>query len=149
MTSLPHDLSPELLAELEEKGAKHLPTVELLQLKQTKMLASFVHGNVPRHRWEQLIACEGRGCPNRTCSSACWYGERVTFLTLAAQAHDLLSQTGMPLWFVTIVDPRYEVSAGKLGALSLDAMQRGLRRRLKPIERAYGPSMFSAPLKSA
>ncbi|TXN29131.1 hypothetical protein [Methylobacterium sp. WL19] len=139
MTSLPYVVTPELLAELEEKGARYLPTLELMQKEQTSMLASFQHGNVPRRRWERLVACEGRGCPNRTCSSACWFGERAAYLSLVAQAHDLLEQTGLPLWFVTVIDPRYRVSAGELRAMALDGMKQGLSRRFKHIEAAYGP----------
>ncbi|MHC2017709.1 hypothetical protein [Methylobacterium sp. CM6247] len=137
---LPYDLSPELLAELGGKGVRYLPSAETLQLKQTKMLAGFQRGDVPRRRWRRLESCEGRGCPNRVCSSACWFGERAAVLRLVAQAHDLLEETGLPLWFATTYDPRYATPLGELATLSLDGMQQGLRRRLRRVEEAWGPT---------
>lgn len=136
----PYDLSPELLAELEGKAVRYLPTVETLQLKQTKMLAGFQQGGVPGRRWRQLMACNGCGCPNPVCSAACWFGEPVAILKLVAQAHDLLEETGLPLWFATVIDPRYATPIGALKSLSLDGMQQGLRRRLRRVEETWGPT---------
>ncbi|WP_018045700.1 hypothetical protein [Methylobacterium sp. 88A] len=137
---LPNDLSPELLAELERQEVRYLPTVETLQLKQTRMLAGFQRGGVPRRHWRHLEACNGRGCPNRVCSAACWFGEPVAVLKLVAQAHDLLEETELPLWFATVIDPRYATPIGALKSLSLDGMQQGLRRRLRRVEGTWGPT---------
>ena len=137
---LSYDLSPELLAELERQEVRYLPTVETLQLKQTRMLAGFQRGGVPRRRWRQLMACNGCGCPNPVCSAACWFGERAAVLKLVAQAHDLFVETGLPLWFATVIDPRYATPLGALKSLSLDGMQQGLRRRLRRVEETWGPT---------
>lgn len=129
----------ELVHELQDLGARHLPTLETLQAKQTRMLADFARAGIPRRKWRKLLVCDGQECPNRTCSGACWFGERAAFLRLVLEAYTLLSATGLPLWFVTIVDPRYRQPPGRLAEVSLGGMQQGLRRRLRRLEAAYGP----------
>lgn len=137
--SIPQDLSPELLACLEERGARFLPTLEGLQRNQAAMLATFARGGVARARWQHLVACNGHGCPNAVCSEACWFGERVAYLQLVTQAHDLLVWAEAPLWFVTAYDPRYRRGPGELSTLPLDGVRQGLRRRLQKLEREWGP----------
>jgi hypothetical protein len=105
----------DLIEDLEERGVRHLPTLESLQADQIAMLARFARNNVPEAEWGHLRDCDGSGCPHAACSTACHYGERHRFLKLIAEAYDLLDGTGLPLWFVTITEPRHKIEEGDSG----------------------------------
>jgi len=102
------------------------------------MLAAFSQARVPRSAWAHLEVCEGQGCPNQTCSAACWFGERAALLRLVRPANNLLTDTGLSLRFVTVVDPRHRRSQGDLASVPIDGIQQWLRRRFKMIEADYG-----------
>jgi hypothetical protein len=132
------DTFPDLIGNLQQAGVRYLRTREELVMAQTRMLASFARGGIPSKRWKHLELCRGVECPH-ICSAACHFGEYRQLLELILPAQGLLNACGKPLWFVTVIDPRYFCEVGQLANLSINAMQQWLRRRIAKIEVEFGP----------
>jgi hypothetical protein len=127
----------ETAARLTGMDVQRVAPFEDLHREQTARLARLSLAGVPRGRWLKLRRCDGDVCPNRTCSAACAFGERFQVNEVVLKATELLRQSGLRLYAVTIVDPHYFQPLGHLQAMSLDGLFLSLRRRIAEAQKVF------------
>lgn len=126
----------DLKDEVVDRSPAKSPGYDELHAKQLRMLGRFARNDVDEAKWRHLEDCRGLPCKHPNCLAACWFGERGELLQLQEQAAQLLRDSGLPLWFVTITNRRYRTK--KLKNVSLAAMRLTLRRALAKLEKRHG-----------